>query len=135
MSKGNVHFTVGAFAATVKTIIKCVQEFNSKQVDNPDLKFDWSNCILRCTKSYIIGGFGACLPDKLEPSKIYGPNHRQFAHSITMVIGLNYINFKMKHSDVPPLFKECLDDLVIGYNSHLILDGFTPKSLPLLGIK
>lgn len=135
MSNNNVHHPVGALVAMVKTIIKCVQEYKAKLVINPDIKFDFGNCILRSTKSYIIGGIGGCLPDKLEPSNILGPNHRQFAHSLVAAAGLNYINLKMKHSETNELLKECFDDLVIGYNSHLILDSFTPKALPVIGIK
>lgn len=135
MSNKNVHRSVGALAATIKTILKCTQEYQLELMTNPDLKFDFWACILRSAKSYIIGGIGGCLPDKLEPSNILGPNHRQFAHSLTAAAGINYFNFKVKHSGTNKILKECFDDLVTGYNSHLVLDAFTPNALPLLGIK
>lgn len=77
----------------------------------------------------------ARLPDWIEPAT--NPHHRQFFHSISFLAMLGY-GLK-KTYDWKPEDKggEILRFLTLcagaGYISHLVLDGITPHSLPLLG--
>lgn len=75
------------------------------------------------------------LPDWIEPAT--NPHHRQFFHSVSFLAMLCY-GLK-KTYDWKPEDKggQILRFLTLcagaGYISHLLLDGFTPRSLPLLG--
>jgi len=76
-----------------------------------------------------LGGALALLPDALEPATT--PNHRQFFHSLSLLSGLAYADYRVLKS--PAL----TDDGKIlfltastGYASHLLMDAVTPKSLP-----
>lgn len=75
------------------------------------------------------------LPDWIEPAS--NPHHRQFFHSISFLAMLGY-GLK-KTYDWRPEDKggQILRFLTLcagaGYISHLVLDGLTPRSLPLLG--
>ena len=75
------------------------------------------------------------LPDWIEPAN--NPHHRQFFHSISFLAMLGY-GLK-KTYDWKPDDKggQVLRFLTLcagtGYISHLVLDGLTPRSLPLLG--
>ncbi len=83
-----------------------------------------------------VGTFFGKLPDILEPS-LRNPHHRQFCHSITVLVALGYglrKAYKWKPKDK---MESALRGLVLcagaGYISHLLLDASTPRSLPLLG--
>lgn len=75
------------------------------------------------------------LPDWIVPAT--NPHHRQFFHSIGLLTVLGY-GLK-KTYDWKPEDKgaQILRFLTLcagaGYISHLVLDGLTPRSLPLLG--
>lgn len=75
------------------------------------------------------------LPDWIEPAT--NPHHRQFFHSVSFLILLGY--GMKKTYDWKPGDKagQLLRFLTLcagaGYISHLVLDGLTPRSLPLVG--
>jgi membrane-bound metal-dependent hydrolase YbcI (DUF457 family) len=80
-----------------------------------------------------VGLAGGLLADLLEPAS--NPNHRKFAHSILVAIGLvmligliwrNSIFNSEEHS-------LALGGLIVAYLSHLMLDSTTPKGIPLVG--
>ena len=77
---------------------------------------------------------GACvasLPDLLEPA--YHPNHRQFFHSLSILGGLGlHLDTTLKNGRYTNPKKLAFKVFVGAYASHLILDGDTPKGLPLL---
>jgi len=75
------------------------------------------------------------LPDWIEPAT--NPHHRQIFHSITFLGMLGYglkktYDWKPEDKGAQIL---CFLSLCagVGYISHLVLDGLTPRSLPLLG--
>lgn len=75
------------------------------------------------------GAVIALVPDILEPA--IHPNHRAFFHSFAAVGLSAYVG--LGQLDGPRLSQD--DKLVallvsLAYISHLLLDGFTPKSLP-----
>ena len=75
------------------------------------------------------------LPDWLEPA--LHPNHRQFFHSFAVLFAVGY-GVKKAYDWKPETdlqrFLRGLALIAGGvYASHLILDAFTPKSLPLVG--
>lgn len=81
----------------------------------------------------LAGCLGASLPDLLEP--VNNPSHRKVLHSIAM--GGTGIPFSISriYEGVWPLTQEERDILIIllsGYFSHLVLDGGTPRGLPIL---
>lgn len=86
----------------------------------------------------IAGWLGACagkLSDILEPA--LHPHHRQFCHSV-LVLGVVGYGLKKAYEWKP---KDQLESVLRvltlvaagGYVSHLLLDGLTPRSLPLIG--
>jgi len=82
-----------------------------------------------------VGTFFGKLPDILEPA--LNPHHRQFFHSILVAGSIAYGLKKAYHwhpeNETEKLFRGLA--LVAGgaYLSHLIFDGATPMSLPLIG--
>lgn len=97
----------------------------------------------------LIGGyFGAQMPDIIDPST-NGPNHRSLGHGIlpnTCAAAYlhrpyenlrRYLNVRAEeYTLIPSTLMQCLigvlDGFIAGYVSHLVLDSFTPKGLPLL---
>ena len=96
----------------------------------------------------------AGLADILEPSKIFGPNHRSFFHGMVLNGGLAAAAYKPGKEWLLSLVhkaNECdnkqepwkafmyrvLVGLIIGgvggHTSHLLADSITPKGLPVLG--
>lgn len=75
------------------------------------------------------------LPDHLEPA--IHPNHRQFFHSVVMAGVLGYGMYKAyKWTPEDPAYQLLRWALLIAggaYLTHLVMDGFTAKSLPLVG--
>ena len=78
-------------------------------------------------------GLGS-LPDLLEPA--IHPNHRQFFHSIVVAGLVGYGTYKVyKWQPEDPGYKLLRWALLIAggaYLTHLMMDGFTAKSLPLV---
>jgi membrane-bound metal-dependent hydrolase YbcI (DUF457 family) len=77
----------------------------------------------------------AKLPDILEPAT--SPHHRQFFHSIGV---LGAVGYGMKKAydwepadDLESMLRFLALSACAGYVSHLLLDGTTPRSLPMLG--
>jgi len=78
----------------------------------------------------------AKLPDILEPS-LNNPHHRQLFHSVMVLVGIGY-GLKKTYDYVPKnnmgkLMRALALSAGVGYVSHLLLDGVTPRSLPLVG--
>lgn len=77
----------------------------------------------------------AKLPDWIEPAST--PNHRQFFHSFA-VLGMAGYGVKKVYDWNPSdqggrVLRYLALCAAAGYISHLVLDGFTPQSLPLVG--
>jgi hypothetical protein len=111
------------------------------------------------------GALGSVLPDVLEPSTKFGPNHRGMMHSIALAVlggrldwraglrqlrdsGLAAYRRSQDLTISPEARASSLTDarwgwvlqgallgFGVGYGSHLLLDGATPKSLPIVGLK
>jgi len=84
---------------------------------------------------WIIGGAAAAWPDAIESSKRRGPNHRRFFHSWTIFLvlgGLGYLVFAGTFPVSHTVKWAVLLPFVGGYLSHLLVDAFTKKSLPVL---
>lgn len=83
----------------------------------------------------LVGCFGACLPDLLEPPD--NPSHRKVLHSmaiggagIPFTISKTYKgdwSFASTNGD-----RDFIIILSLGYLSHLVLDAGTPRGLPIL---
>ena len=75
------------------------------------------------------------LPDILEPA--IHPHHRQFCHSVAVFAAVGYgikKAYEWEPQDRGGEFWRALALCAgVGYISHLVLDGITPRSLPLLG--
>lgn len=76
----------------------------------------------------------ARLPDILEPA--HHPNHRQFFHSMTFAGCIGYGMYKAYEWQPKNELKKFLRRLLLiggsAYLVHLIMDGCTPKGLPLI---
>ena len=83
-----------------------------------------------------VGALAGRLPDILEPS-IGNPHHRQFFHSFAF-LGATACAYKKAYDWEPENSWEAFLRglaLVIGgaYISHLVVDAFSNRSLPLIG--
>jgi membrane-bound metal-dependent hydrolase YbcI (DUF457 family) len=80
-----------------------------------------------------VGLAGGLLADLLEPA--LDPNHRKFAHSIIVAVGLVVLIGIIWRSfdSTPEQNRLVLGAMAVAYLSHLTLDGATPKSIPLIG--
>lgn len=117
MASRNTHVVLGAVAGlAVYGIYK-----SSK-------KKEWD--FLEMFGAAALGGFAGTLPDLLEPAN--NSHHRQFFHSITLLMGFllkdkAYDKFQLGESE------RNLCNIVLGsYASHLLVDGLTPRSLPMV---
>lgn len=81
---------------------------------------------------------GTCvgtLPDFLEPSKLLGPNHRQFLHSWSVFCGLGITGFLLYRGTIalcPSTLWMLVLPAIAAYMSHLFFDAFTTKGLPFI---
>lgn len=84
----------------------------------------------------IVGGglLGAKLPDVFEPA--IHSHHRAFFHSLVMAGGITWAIRKIlsmpRETPGQRLLRAALLGVAIGYASHLALDAFTPRSLPVI---
>jgi inner membrane protein len=120
MANGAVHQLAGAVAG----IGICLKNNGNR----PEDQFD----------PLIAGVLGASLgklPDWLEPA--VHPNHRQFFHSVAVLTTGAYGIKKLFEWNPETQGKVWLRRILLvggaAYISHLLLDGVTPKSLPLIG--
>lgn len=83
----------------------------------------------------VAGALLTSLPDKLEPA--VHPNHRQFFHSVVFAVVVGYVTYRAYKWQPTEDWQQLLRWLVIiggvAYLTHLVLDAFTAKSLPLVG--
>ncbi|WP_341501926.1 metal-dependent hydrolase [Gallaecimonas sp. GXIMD4217] len=83
----------------------------------------------------LIGSIGGRLPDILEPA--LHPNHRQFFHSFFVAVTMFYGMKKLYGWEPETAGKQLMRQLLLigggAYLSHLLLDSFTKKSLPIVG--
>ncbi len=147
---GSEAHALAGFAAGVVAIPACRRELTSDPSPFEIVIEVFSACL------------GARLPDLLEPAD--GPDHRGFFHSIVFggllaIVSLNAVlhlrreleeleaSFSWYRVNGRPVLPEdlssyrilrwilcCVTGFSCGYVSHLVLDGMTPKSLPLLGL-
>lgn len=77
----------------------------------------------------LLGAIAGILPDVLEPAT--NPNHRSICHSILAGAGVIALDSKI-NKDLDTEQKAMQSALFWAYGTHLILDAFTPKSLPVV---
>lgn len=120
MPNANVHSVAGASAGMAWCVIYCRK--SGIKVKLPDLLVASS-----------VGLAGGLLADLLEPAS--NPNHREFAHSILVAIGLVVlIGLIWRNSAINSEEQSlALGSMIVAYLSHLMLDSATPKSIPLIG--
>lgn len=118
MANGNDHIVAGAFTGVA---MAC---YGKSQAEG-------ANPLLVIGASTVF----AKLPDWIEPAT--NPHHRQFFHSISFLVMLGYGLKKTYNWKPEDKGNQLLRFLTLcagaGYISHLVLDGLTPRSLPLLG--
>ena len=113
------HAAVGFFAGVGAYIVY-------RQVTNTQL--DLGEAIA----AGLISTTGASAPDFIEPA--IHPHHRGVAHSV-LAGGSIAKAFHFTHNgsaQFSPEEKFILSFLAVGYLSHLLLDGLTPRGLPLV---
>jgi membrane-bound metal-dependent hydrolase YbcI (DUF457 family) len=79
-----------------------------------------------------IGLAFAALPDIMEPALT--PNHRSIAHSVVVLLLLIAFLFWYCHDEdgTRDQFKKMVvASAAVGYLTHLVADGVTPKGLPI----
>lgn len=96
---------------------------------------DQANAISKVAISGTAGALASKLPDLLEPA--LNPHHRQFFHSIVFAAGLGLAAYKLYKWEPQGKKEEWMRVLLLaglsGYLLHLLMDGCTPRSLPMLG--
>lgn len=121
MANAAEHMTVAGGATAITYLAMCRRFNRQPRLDEAVL----------CTG---IGIFSGIAPDLLEPA--LHPNHRQFFHSLTaggaiVATGSQLCGREnLKLDEFTKVLAACA---VVGYVCHLLLDGSTPKGLPLLG--
>lgn len=120
MANVKEHAWIGAAAGALTYTATC------RYFDRP---FDFGE-MLGCIA---VGTAGALLPDLIEPA--ITPNHRGFAHSVA--VGAALIRFATDRCGAQNRawdeFRKMLcASATAGYLSHLVADGCTARSLPLL---
>jgi len=78
-----------------------------------------------------VGASVSILPDVLEPAT--SSYHRSFFHSMTFASLSGYlIHEALNNEDIDNELKLILSVMSSAYGSHLVLDGLTPRGLPIL---
>lgn len=122
------NFKTHAFAGATVGLGVTIWEHRKNKEKDPNAELDIGKLLI----NLCAGIAGAILPDKIEPA--FHPNHRAFFHSFTSGGGVTYSIKKVAtepasiHSD----FRYPVLAFLLGYCSHLVLDGTTPKGLPLI---
>lgn len=78
----------------------------------------------------LFGAVAGILPDLLEPAT--NPNHRKFFHSMTCGAAVAHGAFGSHTKNWNPENRHAVQLAALSYASHLLLDGSTPKGLPLV---
>ncbi|HAV92818.1 TPA: hypothetical protein DCW38_06525 [candidate division WOR-3 bacterium] len=118
------HFKIGAIIGiTASTVYLIKQVSHKERLDLGDLG----------TVELLMTGYAVAsmLPDIIEPA--LNPMHRQFFHSVSCLILIGLMLYKINDSTLESKSKELLSSLFVGYISHLIADLTTPAGLPLVG--
>ena len=83
-----------------------------------------------------IGAFFGKLPDVLEPA-LRNPHHRQFFHSFAFLGMVGWGVHRVSQWEPQDELEKWLRGLLLigglAYMSHLVVDAFTSRSLPLVG--
>ena len=122
MANRRTHLLVGVGVAATLDVLwqhSCMGKDSNRQ-------FDWGEFVA-------VSACGACfgiLPDLLEPA--IHPHHRGFFHSVAFVLITiwAFTKFSVKLTALGVGF--CVI-MALCYCSHLLLDLFTPRSLPFIG--
>jgi len=121
MARKEAHVAVGAIAGGVSYCL-----VKDKLCENPSL--------LEFGLAVLWGAFLGMLPDLLEPAN--DPNHRGPMHSAAMLSICACLSKGMLEvRDVASWKKTWSVIACSAYASHLLLDGVSPRSLPVLGLK
>lgn len=82
----------------------------------------------------VVGAIAGKLPDILEPAA--HPNHRKFFHSVVffalLAKGMHWLYKWQPEEEWQKALRHVGLIASAGYASHLLLDGITPKSLPII---
>ncbi len=117
MASRNTHIVIGVVAGLAVYGIY-------KSSKNKEWDF-WEMC-----GAAALGGLAGTLPDILEPAN--SSHHRQFFHSFALLAGFllkdkAYDKFQLSGT------QRNLCNIALGsYASHLLVDGLTPRSLPIV---
>lgn len=101
-------------------------EYAKKKSRDPDTVFDITKLLLHAS----LGFSASIIPDILEPAT--NPNHRNFFHSITFLFLLFYLLNDQSKKDTLEDKTIFFINFVLGYSTHLFVDGTTPKGLPII---
>lgn len=75
------------------------------------------------------------LPEVIEPA--IHPNHRQFFHGLAFAGAVGYASYKLykwePETNNEKLMRFLLLTVAGAYLTHLVMDAFSPKGLPLVG--
>jgi len=107
-------------------VYSAVRQYEAAK-DRPAEDFDVSEVIWDSVKGGAVGAVAGALPDVLEPP--LSPNHRGFFHSVPLlavpVFGATLLLRRSK-----TVLSGLFFSFLVGYGSHLCVDGNTPQGLP-----
>jgi membrane-bound metal-dependent hydrolase YbcI (DUF457 family) len=117
---------IGLIGGTIANLI-----YQKKQAANDsNYQFDRNSLLLSAGGGALLGMVCGVIPDILEPA--YHSHHRSVFHSIATFSAISYGLLKANESNLTPEEKATINIAGMSYLSHLLLDGETPRGLPLL---
>lgn len=125
------HIKAGAATGFVSGATLNLIEQQRRMTETPGLAFNWQEFFKHCLLGLGTGIVGGVLPDVLEPAT--HPNHRGMCHSLAALLSTGYGAVKASSGNrIEPYLRTVAVAGCAAYVSHLILDGETPKGVPLL---
>jgi len=124
------HQKIGTTAGAVLLALWDIIDQKTEMESAPGQKFNYGRLLGR-TALGAGGGFAlSTAADVLEPA--HHSHHRDFFHSITALGLLSYGTYKLNKSNMPKEIKQAGTAAAVGYASHIIADGDTPRSVPFM---
>ena len=122
MANGKTHLVVGGLTGLAVALAD--QPAKSNKVSHNPLT------------SAVVGAFFGKLPDIIEPS-LGNPHHRQFFHSVAFLSATAYACKKAYDWEPTNAWEAFLRGVALiaggAYISHLVVDSFSSRSLPVIG--
>lgn len=130
MPNASQHVKIGAIAGGVAGAVYNLSKQLSEIKKSPGVAFDIWRLLGHSLVGAGLGAIAASLPDILEPA--VSPHHRQFFHSISMMVVVGISASAVGRSGLDEDAKHMMYYVLTGYMSHLVADAGTPMGIRLI---